>query len=87
MNLKAFLILWVSLATLIFAQKSGKELASEFEISASSRVSSQWENIFSYERKMKRYGVNKLSEDEKKRLKEYLIRHAADSDHPEAAGI
>ncbi len=87
MNLKAFLILWVSLATLLFAQKSGKELASELEISASSRVSSQWENIFSFERKMKRYGIDKLSKEEQQKLKEYLIRHAADSDHPEAAGI
>jgi len=87
MKIKAFLMVWVSAATLLFAQKSGKELARELEISASSRVSIQWENIFSHERKMQRYGIDTLKADQKKRLKAYLIQHAVDSDHPEAAGI
>ncbi len=87
MKIKAFLIVWMSAVTLLFAQKSGKELALDLDISASSRVSIQWENIFSHERKMKRYGIDKLEADQKKRLKEYLIQHAADSDHPEAAGL
>ena len=65
----------------------GKEIAARLNLSASSKAIKQWEKVFKKERKMKRYGIDKLSEEEKAELKKYLIDHAADSDHPEAAGM
>jgi len=55
-------------------------------LSAASKASMQWERVFKSERKMKRYGIANLSEEEKKRLKHYLIMHAIDSDQPTVAG-
>jgi len=46
----------------------------------------QWERIFKSDRKMKRYGIDGLSDEDKKMLKKYLIGHSADSDAPELAG-
>jgi len=66
---------------------SGKELAVKLGISASSKASSQWKRVFKKKRKMKKYGIDKLSDDDKTALKEYLMDHAADSDNPEAAGM
>ena len=36
---------------------------------------------------MKKYGIDKLSSEDKDALKAYLVDHAADSDSPEAAGM
>ncbi|MEA3314229.1 MAG: hypothetical protein U9Q30_00035 [Campylobacterota bacterium] len=65
----------------------GKALANQLSLSASSKASSQWNRVFKKERKMKKYGIDKLSDDEKVVLKDYLVNHAADSDTPEAAGM
>ena len=66
---------------------TGKELAKDLGLSASSKASTQWKRVFKKKRKMKKYGIDKLSSADKEALKEYLINHAADSDTPEAAGI
>ncbi len=65
----------------------GKSLANKLGLSASSKASSQWKRVFKKAKKMKKYGIDGLNDDEKSTLKTYLIDHAADSDAPEAAGI
>ncbi len=70
----------------IFAS-DGKFLANELELSASSKASSQWKRVFKKAKKMKKYGIDGLSDSDKLTLKTYLMNHAADSDSPEAAGM
>jgi len=65
----------------------GKALAKQLGISASSKASTQWNRVFKKTRKMKKYGIDKLSDGDKTALKSYLVSHAADSDSPEAAGM
>ena len=81
----------VAIITLLFAISlfgaNGKALANKLGLSASSKASSQWKRVFKKTRKMKKYGIDKLSDAEKTALKTYLINHAADSDAPEAAGM
>jgi len=65
----------------------GKAIAQKLGLNASSKAMLQWKRVFKKKRKMKRYGIDKLSDEEKAALKEYLISHAADSDLSEAAGM
>ena len=65
----------------------GKALANKLGLSASSKAIMQWQRVFKKARKMKKYGIDKLSAADQATLKNYLIGHAADSDAPEAAGI
>lgn len=73
------------IASLSFA--GGKELASQLGLNASSKAIKQWEKVFKKEKKMVKLGIDKLSDADKDALKKYLTNHAADSEHPEAAGI
>jgi len=82
---KILLVLFLTVASLYGA--SGKDLAGKLGLSASSKASVQWERVFKKARKMKRYGIDKLSDADKAALKAYLVAHAADSDTPEAAGM
>lgn len=66
---------------------SGSELAKKYNLSANEKAMKQWERVFKKDRKMKKLGIDKLSDEDKKVLKEYLIKHAADSDQPAAAGL
>ena len=81
----------IAIITLFFTVSvfaaDGRTLAKELKLSASSKASKQWERIFKKKRKMKKYGIDKLSDADKKALKIYLMNHSADSDNPEAAGI
>jgi hypothetical protein len=65
----------------------GKALAKQLGLSASSKASAQWKRVFKKDRKMEKYGIDKLSDADKSALKKYLMNHAADSDTPEAAGM
>ena len=47
----------------------------------------QWERVFSSERRMKRYQIDKLPKVEQKKLKVYLVKHAADSNQPMVPGL
>lgn len=85
MRIFRYLIVLVISATVLFA--GGKEIAAKLGLSAGSKAMKQWEKVFKKERKMKKYGIDKLSDAEKAELKKYLVEHAADSDHPEAAGM
>jgi hypothetical protein len=86
--MKVWKLLAVSilLTTLSFGM-TGAQLATQLHISPSSKAMIQWEGVFKSKRKMRRLGVNSLSEDEKATLKKYLIDHAADSPEPIAAGM
>ena len=85
MNLfKLFLLLFIT-ATLSFAD--GKDLAKSLKLDPSSKAIKQWEKIFESGEKMGKMGIDKLSDADKAALKKYLTSHAADSDHPAAAGI
>jgi len=66
--------------------KEPKEIARELSLVPASKASVQWERIFKSERKLKKYNLDKLSQDERDALKNYLISHAADSDLPQYAG-
>ena len=66
---------------------SPQEIAKKLHLIAGRKAIIQWERIFKSDRKMKKYGVDKLSEKEKTALKNYLLDHAADSDHPTVAGM
>ena len=70
----------------IFAQE-GQILAKQLGISASSKASIQWTRVFKKDKKMAKYGIDKLNNSDKAALKTYLEDHAADSDAPEAAGM
>ncbi len=84
------LILTIISISIVFANNmkiNGKSLAKELSLSESLKASSQWKRIFKKEKKMKRYGIDKLTKEQKKLLQEYLVNHSADSDQPETAGI
>ncbi|MCK9336825.1 MAG: hypothetical protein M0P43_03225 [Arcobacteraceae bacterium] len=61
----------------------GKAIANKLGVSASSKASAQWERAASQDREP----FAGLSADEKNALLDYLIKHAADSNTPEAAGM
>lgn len=83
----ALMLIFILAGTTSAFAKGGKELAVELGLDASSKASRQWERIFEKEDKMEKMGINALNDADKKALKDYLIQHAADSDHPEAAGM
>jgi hypothetical protein len=85
MNLLKLLLLSLVVATLSFAD--GKDVAKSLGLNPSSKAIKQWEKIFESGEKMSKLGIDKLSGADKNELKKYLIGHAADSDHPAAAGI
>jgi hypothetical protein len=83
---KFFMLFLVFFAVSSFA-KTGKEIAKGLGLVAADKASRQWERVFKKDRKMKKLGIDKLSDGDKASLKEYLVSHAADSDRPEAAGM
>lgn len=84
--LKLFSIFLIISSVTIFANE-GYELVKELNLNPASKVKRQWNRVFKREVKMKEYGIDKLTSEQKEVLKEYLLDHAADSDHPEKAGI
>ncbi len=85
--MKIFRILLALSVAASLALASGKDIAVNLGLNASSKAIKQWEKVFKKDRKMKKLGIDTLSDSDKNVLKEYLINHAADSDHPEAAGM
>ncbi len=84
--MKKYIILFLLFLTLLYAYAiSPKTLAKKLSLNPASKAIKQWERIFKSKRKMKRYGINKLSKKERKELEIYLENHAADSDTPEFA--
>ena len=85
--MKMFRILLALSVVISLSFASGKDIAVKLGINASSKAIIQWEKVFKKDRKMKKLGIDKLSDVDKDALKKYLTNHAADSDHPEAAGM
>ena len=81
------ILIVASLSTISLFGADGKALATKLGLSASSKASAQWNRVFKKARKMKKYGIDKLSAGDQASLKNYLVNHAADSDAPEAAGM
>ncbi len=81
------LLLLMSFMTISLFGADGKALAAQLKLSASSKAIVQWNRVFKKKRKMKKLGIDKLSDADKAALKAYLIAHAADSDAPEVAGM
>jgi hypothetical protein len=86
-RMKIFYFIPAMLIITTLAFGGGKEIAGSLGLSASTKAIKQWEKVFKKDRKMVKLGIDKLSDADKEALKEYLISHAADSDHPEAAGM
>ena len=81
---KILTILWIFHSSLV---ASPSQLASDLALVAGKKAIIQWERVFKSERKMKKYGIDTLSKTEQIELEEYLLAHAADSDHPTVAGM
>lgn len=80
------MVFMLFLTSALFAA-DGKDIAKSLSLDPSSKAVKQWEGIFSKPDKMAQMGISKLSDADKEVLKKYLMDHAADSDHPAAAGI
>lgn len=75
------------LIPIILNADSIEQLAANLHLLAGTKATTQWERVFSSDRRQTEYGIKNLDEIEKMRLKEYLIKHAADSDQPIVPGL
>ena len=62
-------------------------LTQELGLVAGSKASVQWKRVFSSERRLIKYKLDKLSPTILKKLEIYLINHAADSEQPIVPGL
>ena len=62
-------------------------LAKKLKLYAGTKATIQWERVFSSKRHLKRYRLDDLDDKTRKKLKIYLIKHAADSDQPIVPGL
>jgi len=62
-------------------------LAHKLHLFGGEKATIQWERIFSSPRHLKRYKLDSLDEKTRKKLKAYLIAHAADSEQPILPGL
>ena len=84
---KLFLsLVFISIVTNLFANDIAT-LAKELDLYPGTKATIQWERIFSSQRRLKRYGLDRLTYDELIKLKYYLIEHAADSKQPIVPGL
>ncbi len=81
-----FLII-ISLFSFLLSAQNIEQLAKKLNLLAGTKAISQWERVFSSERRQIDYGINTLNTIQKNDLKEYLIKHAADSDQPIVPGL
>jgi ribosome biogenesis GTPase A len=88
-NLKiVFILMYLLLPIYTYASDaSDLKLVKKLNLIPGKKAIIQWERIFKSKRKMKKYGIDILTEDDKQKLKKYLISHAADSDQPTIAGM
>jgi len=64
-----------------------QDLAQELNLYAGTKASIQWERVFSSQRRLEKYKLNYLSIKTQNALKNYLIKHAADSEQPIVPGL
>lgn len=75
------------LTSMLIADEDMSGLAKKLNLYAGTKASIQWERIFSSQRRLKRYNLDKLNSEELNQLKNYLIKHAADSKQPIVPGL
>lgn len=75
-----------SIVLAISANASGESTCKSLGLNPSSKAGKQWEKVFLSPDKIKDIGADKLSAPEQGALKDYLVSHAADSDHPTVPG-
>ena len=61
--------------------------AKQMGLFAGTKATVQWERIFSSQRRLKKNNLDTLSTKKLKKLKIYLITHAADSNQPIVPGL
>jgi ribosomal protein L32 len=85
MRIKIILIFLFSVYSSLLAV-TPKEIVTKLSLNPATKAIMQWKRVFKSKRKMKKYKIDKLTANEQKNLKEYLLAHAADSDKPQFAG-
>jgi len=85
--LKRFLVILVLAFSVPLSADGGESIAIKYKIDPSKKAIAQWERIFSKAKKLKKFGIDSLSDADKSALKEYCIAHAADSDNPTVPGM
>lgn len=87
-------IIYVLISVLFFfvtfawaTQREGESLAKQLQLIPGTKASIQWKRIFRSEQKRKRYGLDKLSQEQLLALQRYLLEHAADSPKPIVPGL
>ena len=80
-------IIIISFFSVILFGNSSQELAKNLNLYAGTKAIAQWERVFSSDRRMRKYKINTLSDNEIYELEKYLIQHAADSDQPVVPGL
>ncbi len=75
------------LIPILLSANSIEQVAANLNLLAGMKATTQWERVFTDNIRQAKYGINELSDIEKMRLKEYLIKHAADSDQPIIPGL
>ena len=65
---------------------SGDALCKQLGLNPSSKAGKQWEKVFANVDKLKDIGADKFAAGDQKALLDYLVDHAADSDHPTVPG-
>jgi hypothetical protein len=87
MKVKALILTICFIITNLHASEiDGEMLAKKLHLMAGYKAIMQWERVFKSQKKMKRYKIDTLEDDQRLALKRYLIAHAIDSDHPTVAG-
>jgi hypothetical protein len=62
-------------------------LANKLGLKAGTKASVQWERIFSSPRHLQKYNLDSLPQQARDELRVYLLKHAADSEHPIVPGL
>ena len=90
-KISKLIILFVVIMTVnIYADdsfESPQQIAKKLHLTPASKAIIQWERVFKSKRKLKRYKIDTLNEEQQTLLKEYLVDHAIDSDQPTVAGV
>ena len=83
-NITLLAMMFLSIS--LFA-RTGLEIAKDIGVNPNLKAKSQWVRIFKKERKMKKYGIDKLNASDKTILLDFCKKYAADSDSPTIPGM
>jgi isocitrate dehydrogenase len=85
--LYALLIASLFSTAIVAEEQDVRLLAEKLHLYGGQKATVQWERVFSSQRHLKRYKLDKLPLQTRMKLKHYLIEHAADSDQPVVPGL